>query len=266
MNQEQLKRFPIVKVGETRISTEDVLAVEEPLEMRLAGETIATTMRTPGNDHLLAKGFFFSEGFIHELSQVGRVYHCGRLGTPEYGNVIEVLPAPGQLLDFEEPDRVKRGTLISSACGGCGRTQIDDLIERCQPFQEFQTLEGNQITRCLQVLTQNQSLFERTGGVHAVAAFEKGGALVGCFEDVGRHNATDKVVGKMFEEGVIGKVSVLVVSGRVSFEIIQKAAMARISSVIGISAPTSLAVDLAQALKMTLVGFARGNRWNQYTG
>lgn len=265
MKDEQSKSFSIVKVGGSRLATQDSLAVEEPLEMRLAGDTIATTMRTPGHDHLLAKGFFFSEGFIKNPSQVGRVFHCGRSGTPEYGNVIEVLPAPGQLFDFEGKRTAKRGTLISSACGVCGRTQIDDLIERCHSFDDFLDVSTDQVKHHLGALSQHQSLFHQTGGVHAVAAFEKGGGLIGCFEDVGRHNATDKVVGRIFEEGLIGQASVLVVSGRISFEIIQKAAVARIPVVIGISAPTSLAVELAQALKMTLVGFARDNRWNLYT-
>ena len=266
MTEERYKILKIVKVGKTTLESDDRLAIEEPLELRLAGETVATTMRTPGHDHLLAQGFFFSEGFIENRRQIGKVFHCGRLGSPEYGNVVDVQPSPGVLLNFERESLSKRGTLISSACGVCGRTQIDDLIERCQPFLEFAALQNEHIAHCVTTLSLHQPLFDLTGGVHAVAAFSTSGDLLACFEDVGRHNATDKVIGKIFESEKIGTVSSLVVSGRISFEIIQKAAMGRIPVVIGISAPTSLAVELAQALKIRLVGFARGNRCNIYTG
>ena len=155
---------------------------------------------------------------------------------------------------------------MSSACGVCGRTQIDDLIARCEPFNGFSDIPADGVYSFISVLGKTQPLFDLTGGVHAAAAFLSDGSLVACYEDVGRHNATDKVVGRLFESGMIGKVSVLVVSGRVSFEIVQKAAMARIPAIIGISAPTSLAVELSRALKLTLIGFARGGRWNIYTG
>ncbi|MGA1199499.1 MAG: formate dehydrogenase accessory sulfurtransferase FdhD, partial [Candidatus Latescibacterota bacterium] len=180
--------------------------------------------------------------------------------------VVDVQPAPGVLLNFDKETNIKRGTLIGSACGVCGRTQIEDLIERCQPFPVFSPIQSDQVAQCVTKLSSQQPLFDLTGGVHAVAAFSRSGDLLACFEDVGRHNATDKVIGKLFESDGLGTATTLVVSGRVSFEIIQKAAMGRISVVIGISAPTSLAVELAQALKITLVGFARGNRYNLYTG
>ena len=266
MIEETYKVHEIVKIGSQTRVVNDRLAIEEPLELRLSGETIATTMRTPGHDHLLAQGFFYSEGFIANRNQIGKIFHCGRLGTPEYGNVIDVQPAPGTLLNVDVGMFSKRGTLISSACGVCGRTQIDDLITRCQPFPDFVSLDNAQVSHCISTLSLHQPLFDLTGGVHAVAAFDYSGNLLACFEDVGRHNATDKVIGKLFEREWIGKATTLVVSGRVSFEIIQKAVMGRMAVVVGISAPTSLAVELAQALKITLVGFARGKKFNIYSG
>lgn len=266
MIEETYKIQEIKKIGNVTQTLDDRLAIEEPLELRLSGDTVATTMRTPGHDHLLAQGFFFCEGYIENKSQIGKVFHCGRLGTPEYGNVIDVQPSPGTLLNYDGGSLSKRGTLINSACGVCGRTQIDDLVKRCQLFPDFVALKNDQISHCVSTLSLHQPLFDLTGGVHAVAAFAHSGDLLACFEDVGRHNATDKVIGKLFERELIGEAAMLVVSGRVSFEIIQKAAMGRIAVVIGISAPTSLAVELAQALKMTLVGFARGKRCNIYTG
>jgi FdhD protein len=266
MVKEQYISHNVVKVTDKMDKIEDRLAIEEPLELRLAGETVAITMRTPGDDHLLAKGFFFCEGFIKKATEVGKVFHCGRLGTPEYGNVIDVMPAPGVLLNFDGANLMKRGTLISSACGVCGRTQIDDLVARCEPFENFTEMQNAGVANCLQALSKNQPLFDLTGGVHAAAVFTQNGDLVACFEDVGRHNATDKIIGKLFESDLIGTALILVVSGRLSFEIVQKATMARIAVVIGISAPTSLAVELAQALKLTLIGFARGDRWTLYTG
>ncbi|MDA0710847.1 MAG: formate dehydrogenase accessory sulfurtransferase FdhD [bacterium] len=256
----------VVKIGREARGVDDDVAVEEPLEMRLAGETVATTMRTPGHDALLAQGFFYSEGFVERREQIGRVSHCGRAGTPEYGNVIDLLPAPGILVNFEGSGWTRRGTLINSACGVCGRNQIDDLLLRCQPFPSFAPIDDEDVPGYTRSLSENQPLFQRTGGVHAAAAFDSHGAMVACYEDVGRHNATDKVIGRLLETDSLGSISVLVVSGRVSFEIVQKATTARIPALVAISAPTSLAIDLALAMKMTLIGFARGEKFTRYTG
>lgn len=266
MQDAQFVETPVTQVTHKRNHVQDRVAVEEPLELRLAGETIATTMRTPGHDFVLAQGFFFNEGFITSFAQIGQVIHCGRPGTSDFGNVVDILPAPGMLLNFEGAHWVKRGTLISASCGVCGRSQIDDLLKHCLPFDDFFTVQAEWVENGIRILSEHQPLFDITGGVHAVAAFKDGDDLIACFEDVGRHNATDKVMGHLFEHDLIGEASTLVVSGRISFEIVQKAAMGRVPIIVGISAPTSLAVDLARALKISLVGFARGDRWTLYTG
>ena len=134
-------------------SVDDVLVVEEPLEIRVAGETVAVTMRTPGDDRALALGFLYGEGIIREIGDVGRAEHCGRPGTPEYGNVIDVLPRPGQILDPERIRAGRRGTLTSSACGICGREQIEDMMQRCQPIDDNRAVQAAMIfphkSRCV---------------------------------------------------------------------------------------------------------------------
>jgi len=248
----------------------DTVAVEEPLEVRVDGETVAVTMRTPGSDADLALGFLFSEGMIGGAGDVGSVAHCGRPGEEGYGNVIDVHSAGGHRID---PDRVlegRRWSTTSSACGVCGRRSIDGLLERCAPVGEAPAIAPEEILRDMARLAQLQPVFVRTGGLHAAAAFAAGGALLASAEDVGRHNAVDKVVGALLRGGIVVGApgvgaAVLAVSGRTSFEIVQKAAAARIPVVSGVSAPSSLAVELALATGIALCGFARGDRLNVYT-
>jgi FdhD protein len=248
----------------------DAVAVEEPLEVRVDGETVAVTMRTPGSDADLALGFLFAEGMIGGAGDVGSVAHCGRPGEEGYGNVIDVRSAGGHRID---PDRVlegRRWSTTSSACGVCGRRSIDGLLERCAPVGDAPEVSPEEILRDMATLAQLQPVFARTGGLHAAAAFAAGGALLASAEDVGRHNAVDKVVGALLRGGIALGVpgtgaAVLAVSGRTSFEIVQKAAAARIPVVSGVSAPSSLAVDLARATGIALCGFARGDRLNVYT-
>lgn len=248
----------------------DTVAIEEPLEVRVDGETVAVTMRTPGSDADLALGFLFAEGMIGGAFDVGSVAHCGRPGDEGYGNVIDVHSAGGHRID---PDRVlegRRWSTTSSACGVCGRRSIDGLLERCAPVGDAPEVAPEEILRAMAGLAQLQPVFARTGGLHAAAAFAAGGALLASAEDVGRHNAVDKVVGALLRGGVVGGApglgaAVLAVSGRTSFEIVQKAAAARIPVVSGVSAPSSLAVELARAAGIALCGFARGHRLNVYT-
>jgi len=247
----------------------DIVAVEEPLEVRVDGETVAVTMRTPGCDADLALGFLFAEGMIGGAGDVGSVAHCGRPGEEGYGNVIDVRSAGGHRID---PDRVlegRRWSNTSSACGVCGRRSIDGLLERCAPVGDAATVPPEEILRAMARLAQLQPVFARTGGLHAAAAFAAGGALLASAEDVGRHNAVDKVVGALLRGGLLAGTSgegasVLAVSGRTSFEIVQKAAAARIPVVSGVSAPSSLAIELAGAAGIALCGFARGDRVNVY--
>jgi len=248
----------------------DTVAVEEPLEVRVDGETVAVTMRTPGSDADLALGFLFAEGMIGGAADVGSVAHCGRPGEEGYGNVIDVHSAGGHRID---PDRVlegRRWTTTSSACGVCGRRSIDGLLERCAPVGDAPQIAPEEILLDMARLAQLQPVFARTGGLHAAAAFAAGGTLLASAEDVGRHNAVDKVVGALLRGGNVGGASgvgaaLLAVSGRTSFEIVQKAAAARIPVVSGVSAPSSLAIELARATGIALCGFARGDRLNVYT-
>ena len=257
---------------------EDDVAVEEPLEIRVSGEPVATTMRTPGNDRELAAGFLFAEGILRSVDDLGGLAHCGRPGEEGWGNVIEVTPASGAILDVERVRAARRGTLTTSACGVCGRRNVDDLLAVCPPLLPGPVLPPDAVARATERLRDVQRNFARTGGVHAAAALDAEGHLLAAYEDVGRHNAVDKVVGSLVLAGTVRadrlprpppltrQPALLAVSGRVSFEIIQKAAMARIPIVAGVSAASSLAVDLALRARMTLAAFVRDGRFNVYCG
>lgn len=258
-------------------AVEDDIAVEEPLEIRVSGDAVAITMRTPGHDRELATGFLFSEGILRSVDDLGGLAHCGRPGEEGWGNVLEVTPAPGAVLDVERVRAARRGTLTTSACGVCGRRSVEDLLAVCPPVPPGPALRPDVIARATERLRDAQRDFARTGGVHAAAALDADGHLLAAFEDVGRHNAVDKVVGALVLAGVVRATRVsrapltrhpalLCVSGRVSFEIVQKAAMARIPVVAGVSAASSLAVDLALRSGMTLASFLRDGRFNVHAG
>lgn len=248
-------------------STHDELAVEEPLEIRVAGDPVAVTMRSPGEDARLAMGFLFSEGIIASVEDVGRVFHCGRPGTEGYGNAIDVLPAPGHNLDIERVSASRRGTLTTSACGVCGRQDIADLVARCAVLPPGPKIPKELLIESMERMTRIQPTFSHTGGVHAAAAFDRDGRALVCSEDVGRHNAVDKTVGALLLDRLVGAsagAALLTVSGRASFEIVQKAAVARIPVVASVSAASSLAVDLASDVGITLAGFVRRKGFNLY--
>lgn len=251
---------------------QDQVAVEEPLEIRVAGDAVAITMRTPGDDARLAAGFLFSEGIIRRLDDLGALTHCGRPGAEGFGNVIDAIPAGGVVLDVERAQASRRGTLTTSACGVCGRRSIDDLLASCRPVESRETVARATIFRAMSALRDRQAVFAQTGGTHAAAAWSAEGELLAAHEDVGRHNAVDKVVGALLYARAVGekpdaaakRPAVLVVSGRASFEIIQKAAMARIPVVASVSAASSLAVDLAGRAGITLCAFVRGEALSCY--
>jgi len=268
---------PVTRVHEDGggVSALDAVAVEAPLEIRVAGETLATTMRTPGEDHELALGLLLSEGVIGARDDIGRAFHCGRPGEPGYGDTIDLVPGPGVALSLDRIERARRGTLVSAACGVCGRSSIDDLLARCAPVPTGAVLPLALLQSSADVLAANQRNFAHTGGLHAAALITAGGELLVLREDVGRHNAVDKAIGALLLAGSLPVIdadaqaitapSLLAVSGRVSFEIVQKAITARISTVCGISAPTSLAIDLAERANVTLAGFVRRRSLNIYT-
>lgn len=261
------------ELASTRERTRDTLICEEPLEIRWAGDTLATTMRTPGQDHDLALGFLRAEGVISSLSDVGSVAHCGRVGDEHFGNVIDVTPGPGVAIDVEQ--RLRRGTLVSSSCGVCGRQSIDDLLARESALHCTRSMPVQTILQATRTLREHQPLFAATGGVHGAALWSQSGRFLAASEDIGRHNAVDKLIG-MTLRGAFADARrssdagddapcLLVVSGRISFEIVHKAAVLRVPIVASISAASTLAVDLAEALGICALGFVRVNRANIYS-
>lgn len=246
----------------------DDVAVEEPLEIRISSETLAITMRTPGDDRELVLGFLFAEGVIARAADVATIAPCGRTGDEGRENTINVTLAPGVKppVDPETGLLNRRGTLVTSACGVCGRRSIDDLLARAAPLASHAPLSRAVVADAIRGLRARQPIFAKTGGCHAAALVEPDGAYVAVYEDVGRHNAVDKVIGSRVLAGEVpcsGKI--LVVSGRSSFEILQKAFSAGISVVASVSAPSSLAVDLAKRVNVTLVGFVREDGMTVYS-
>jgi FdhD protein len=242
----------------------DRLAVEEPLELRVAGRPVGVTMRTPGNDFELAIGYCISERLVARPDDVEAVRFCAPEGQPQEYNVLSVDLRPGVPVPDPSLDRL---AVTSSSCGVCGKASIEAVTVACP------TLAGDRLAVPAGVLAaipgrvrEAQRVFEQTGGLHAAAICDAEGT-VGCVrEDVGRHNAVDKVIGWAATERRLPLTGmVLFVSGRCSFEVVQKAAVAGVPLVAAVSAPTSLAVDLAEQVGMTLVGFLRGDTMNVYT-
>ncbi|MBS2031418.1 MAG: formate dehydrogenase accessory sulfurtransferase FdhD [Deltaproteobacteria bacterium] len=255
------------------VRARDAVAVEEPLEIRAAGDTLAITLRTPGDDARLAAGFLFAEGIIRSLDELSSLAHCGRPGDEAYGNVVDARPSGGVVLAIERAQASRRGTLTTAACGLCGRQSVDDLLERCLPLPDGPRIPRAVLLASAARLGEKQALFAQTGGTHAAAAFDAQGELLAAHEDVGRHNAVDKVVGALLYAGLVGskvkpevkRPALLVVSSRAGFEVVQKATMARIPVVASLGAASSLAIDLASRANVTLAAFVRGERFNLYS-
>jgi len=249
-----------------RAERPDTLATEEPLEIRVEGpdgaaHQVAVTMRTPGGDYELAAGFLFTEGLIGP-GDVRRVAYCDDVeDEAQRYNVVTVT------LDRAfDPEALRRNFYATSSCGVCGKAALEDVEVRCEPVAEGTTLALDVLLTLPPLLREAQRVFDRTGGLHAAGLFTSSGAPVSVREDVGRHNAVDKVIG---EHVLMGSLPlgghVLQVSGRLSFEIVQKAAVAGIPIVSAVSAPSSLAVEAADRFGLTLVGFVRDGRCNIYT-
>ena len=245
----------------------DTLAAEEPLEIRVQGpgqeqRSVAVTMRTPGGDFELAVGFLFTEGLIAP-EDVSRVAYCDNLpGEDQQYNIVSVT-----LTRPFDADLVKRNFYATSACGVCGKAALDDIEVRCAPVADGPEVTGDLLLSLPEALRKAQKVFDRTGGLHAAGLFTPEGRAVSVREDVGRHNAVDKVIGEQVLAGRVPLAGhVLQVSGRLSFEIVQKAAVAGIPIVSAVSAPSSLAVEAAERFGMTLVGFVRNDRLNVYAG
>jgi FdhD protein len=233
----------------------DAVAVEEPLEIRLDGRPIAVTMRTPGDDEELVRGFLLTEGIVLRPDEV-RAVELGEDGR------ADALLADGVEVDAEQ---FRRNLFVSSSCGICGKASIEAVDLLAPPARPF-TVTRTVVAALTAGLGAHQPVFDETGGLHAAGIFDLEGNALAAREDVGRHNAVDKTIGAIGLAGWPPPPALLVVSGRQSFEIVQKAAMARLGGVVGVSAPSSLAVELAESLGLLLVGFARGERFNVYAG
>ena len=233
----------------------DAVAVEEPLEIRLEGVVIAVVMRTPGDDDDLARGFLLTEGIVLRPDEV-RAVDLDGAGR-----------ADARLRDGITVDaaQFQRNLFVSSSCGICGKASIEAVDLLAPPARPFSVPHGV-VAALTARLREQQPTFDETGGLHAAGIFDLAGEPLVVREDVGRHNAVDKSVGAIGLAGWSPQPALLVVSGRQSFEIVQKAAMARIGGVVGVSAPSSLAIELAAALGLLLVGFARDGRFNVYAG
>lgn len=249
----------------------DVLATEEPLELRvvLAGKsrTIAITMRTPGSDFELAAGFLYGEGVITRADQIVTLSYCKDSDLPpeQLYNIVIVELDPTSQPDLRPLDR---HFYTSSACGVCGKASLDAIALRgIEPVVSTRVVASSVIAGLPDGLRAAQGLFESTGGLHAAGLFDHDGELVAVREDVGRHNAVDKLVGwALLERRLPLADHIVMVSGRSSFEILQKCLVARVPIVCSVSAPSSLAVDVAREFGMTLVGFLRGSQFNVYAG
>ncbi|MBS4101922.1 formate dehydrogenase accessory sulfurtransferase FdhD [Tsukamurella paurometabola] len=258
-----------ITVGSDPVRRIDTLAAEEPLEIRVAGVPLAVTMRTPGHDVELAAGFLVSEGVIAAAEEFRSAIHCGGPGTGgeinEY-NVLDVALASG--VHPPSPE-VTRAFYTTSSCGMCGKASIDAVrtVSRFDVREDPVTVAPEQVVALPERLRAEQAVFEKTGGLHAAGLFDGAtGELLVLREDVGRHNAVDKVIGWALLQGRLPlRGTVLQVSGRASFELVQKAVMAGIPVLSAVSAPSSLAVELAAEAGLTLLGFVRGDHLNAYT-
>lgn len=263
-----LQTKPITRIENLRVigAGDDVVAVEEPLEIRVGGRSVAVVMRTPGHDRELAAGFLVSEGIVRERDDLLDIVRCTARDVPaaEAENVVDVVLADRAGFD---PARLTRHVFTSSSCGICSRATIEAVRTHFPPIQKPLRPPAATLAGLPERLRAEQVAFAATGGLHASAIFSPEGELEILREDVGRHNALDKAIGwAFFAERLPLFDRILLVSGRVSFEIVQKALSAGLACVAAISAPTTAAIELAQASGVTLVGFLRGSRMNVYAG
>lgn len=244
---------------------QDYLVGEEPLEIHVGNHSLGVTMRTPGRDFDLAAGFLFTEGLIERKEQIKSIEYSEECKPGERGNIVQVELAEGVSLD---PDRARRNFFSASSCGICGKASIESVRARgVRTSNPALRVDPEILCGFPGALRSGQELFGRTGGLHAAGLFDTGGNLLAQREDVGRHNAVDKIVGWALRENRLPLSNfILMVSGRSGFEIVQKAAVAGVPIVASVSAPSSLAVQFAREVGMTLVGFLRDRRFVVYSG
>jgi len=256
-------------------SLEDSVSIEEPLEMivryqknnKWIDNSISITMRTPKNDEDLITGLLFCEGIINKISDIEKIELMGeKVGKYDLQNKIRVSLKNSENLDIK---RLKRNFLTNSSCGVCGKTSMDSLEIICKTKinKNVPKIKSNLITKIPDLLKKSQSEFSKTGGIHASSLFNKEGKALVIKEDVGRHNALDKVIGCALKNSIFdAKSQFIACSGRLSFELVQKTLMANIGLLMGVGAPTSLAIDLAKRFDMTLIGFVKDDSFNIYCG
>jgi FdhD protein len=249
---------PIRRVeAETSIAAQDLVAVEEPLQIRIGDRDVAITMRTPGQDRELAAGFLFTEGILRSASQIADI-------TSDDRGTVTLQLSEGAGVDF-----ATRNFYVTSSCGVCGKASIEALLESGCPalLRGTPRIAASVIASMPDKLREAQAVFEHTGGLHAAGLFDAAGNLLRVREDVGRHNAVDKLIGwALLEDRLPLHENILMLSGRISFELVQKALMAGIPVVAAVGAPSSLAIETALRFGMTLIGFLRGQRFNVYSG
>ncbi|KHJ73933.1 MULTISPECIES: formate dehydrogenase accessory sulfurtransferase FdhD [Rhodococcus] len=253
--------------GTQRVVRPDTVVVEEPLELRVDGTALAVTMRTPGSDIELAQGFLLTEGIVTGRDDIAAIRYCNSTGDDGRNtyNVLDIDLAPGVALPVTG---IERNFYTTSSCGVCGKASLDAIRQRSRhsPAHDPVVVDPEVLAVMPSALRQAQDTFDRTGGLHAAGLFTVAGELLALREDVGRHNAVDKIIGWAVEHRRLPlRHTVLLVSGRASFELTQKTVMAGIPILAAVSAPSSLAIDLAHDAGLTLVGFLRGDTMNVYT-
>ncbi len=260
----QFERYDVwqYRQGGDLVPGEDDITCEEPLEIRVAGRSVSVTMRTPGDDEALAVGFLVGEGMLGSRADIAHVRRC----ESEAGTLVDVLVAPHVVVDL---DKLTRHVFASSSCGVCGLATIEAIRRRWPPLKGGPVVSIDRVESLGAALLAAQPTFQRTGGLHAAGLFamaEDGDIrLLRVCEDIGRHNAVDKIIGHAMLDGALPlNRHALMVSGRASFEIVQKAIAAGITFVVAVSAPSSLAIDLARESNVTLIGFARAGRCTVY--
>lgn len=270
----RITRLRVTRLREGSGSTrQDVVAVEEPLEIRIRfadgngwqTRSVSVTMRTPGDDFELAAGFLFAEGLVSDRRDIQDISYCSGDEQQEY-NLLEVRLTPSASFDV---GLLNRNFYMTSSCGVCGKASLDAIeVQGCSPIADGTlTVTADVLTGLPDALRAAQPVFEKTGGIHASGLFDVEGRLLALHEDVGRHNALDKLIGREFLGGRLPLADrIVLVSGRTSFELLQKATMAGVPVVAAVGAPSSLAVELARRFNVTLVGFTRATGFNVYAG
>ena len=267
-------KYNITKIKNSKKdTTKDFVSVEEPLEMRLKyrkngkieNQNISITMRTPGDDENLIRGFLFNEGIIENINEIDKVEHIGEtVGDYNLQNIIEATINKTENIDI---GKLRKNFVTNSSCGVCGKTSLDsiEILKKNKLDRNFPKIKHDIITKSPELLMDNQSEFSRTGGIHASALIDQSGDVIAIKEDVGRHNALDKLIGYSLKENLLNSEKQFIAcSGRLNFELIQKGLMAEIAFMVGVGAPTSLAVDLAKRFDITLLGFVKEDSYNVY--